>query len=82
MSARCRSCRSPILWTVTGPDRRMPVDPAPSPDGNVDVDTSRYTPSGAHPATVLGPLEVEAHDGPLYLSHFATCPDADKWRSR
>lgn len=84
MGDRCRSCKAPILWTVTEAGKRMPVDlhPTPAADGgNVAVDTDRHTASGAHPATVLGPLEVELHDGPLRLSHFVTCPDADAWRS-
>lgn len=63
-------------------DTRMPVDRVPSDDGNVRVDYSRYTPSGARPAEVLGPLEVQIEPGPLHLSHFATCPDADDWRNR
>lgn len=61
---------------------RMPVDPQPADDGNVQIDLDTVTASGAHPATVLGPLETYDHDGPLHLSHFATCPDADKWRRR
>lgn len=82
MGDRCRSCRAPILWTVVNGDRRMPVEVDPADDGNVRVDLDRHTASGAHPATVLGPLEREIEDGPLYLSHFATCPDADEWRNR
>lgn len=52
----------------------MPLNAEPTPDGNVDV----RGPTGY----VLGPLEVDAHEGPLYLSHFATCPQAASHRRR
>lgn len=80
--SRCRSCNAPVMWTVLPTGRRMPVDPHPVEDGNVKVDTGRYHTSGGHPADVLDSREVAEDDGPLYESHFRTCPDADKWRNR
>lgn len=83
MTSRCRSCNAPVLWVAVGPQgerSRMPLDPDPTDDGNVRLE-GRFTPSGAEAATVLGPLEAELEDE-LYLSHFATCPDADEWRRR
>lgn len=69
MSA-CRSCGAEILWceaTVTG--RRMPIDPEPSPIGNLVL---------VHG----GRFRVADNDDvpPLHLSHFATCPQANEWR--
>lgn len=72
----CRSCNAPVLWVQTPDDKWMPVDPSPHDNGNVRLNDTRKK------ATVLGPLEVEAYDGLLFLSHFATCPQADRWRHR
>lgn len=69
----CRSCGAPMRWAVTTAGKRMPLDPQPSDRGNVHVDDDGT-------ATVLGPLEVQAHDGPLYVPHFATCDDPDRFR--
>lgn len=78
----CRgsSCRAEILFAHTG-KKAMPVDPQPHPDGNV-----RLIPSTAgdgrtiYRAEVLGPLEVQLADEPLYMPHHATCPDVDDFR--
>lgn len=73
--SRCKTCHAPIMWTVTPADKLMPLDVMPGPDGNVRLD--------GDVATVLGPLEVllalEAGT-PLYVPHWATCPDADQHR--
>lgn len=74
MSA-CRSCGAPLRWAVTAKGRRLPLDPEPAATGNVVVDAT-----GA--ARVLSPLEPRPADVPLYLSHFATCPDANIHRRR
>lgn len=81
MIGRCRSCRAPILWSKTEGGKRMPLDPEPVDGGNVALGVpNRYDAEGNVIATVLGPLEIEAADEPLYVTHFATCPDADRWR--
>lgn len=56
--SKCRSCQAPIRWIRTAVGKPMPLDFAPSPNGNV------------------------RHDGEMYTSHFATCPDAKRWRKR
>jgi hypothetical protein len=69
----CRSCKQPIRWAVTEKGHRMPVDPAPRADGNVTL-------------TAQGPDEPplarvgQGGNGPRYVSHFATCPDAPRHR--
>lgn len=52
----------------------MPLDAEPSQDGNVRLADGR--------AEVLGPLEATASREVLYLSHFATCPQAASHRKR
>ncbi len=73
----CRSCRAPISWRRTPAGKLIPLDPAPSRDGNIVL--------GAHgEATVLNLTEAAdtAPEVPRYVSHFSTCPDADTWRSK
>jgi len=83
----CRSCGAPVVWAVTPEGRRMPVDAEPVDGGNVLLSPNptgsqdRYAPV----ATVVG-KRVQASlfgdDGPRYVSHFATCPNADLHRRR
>lgn len=83
MSA-CQSCGAPIRWITSEARRRpMPIDRDPTPDGNVLIIREGAT----DVARVLGPLEVMSKrmsdpDVDLYLSHFATCPDAEEHRHR
>ena len=86
MSA-CRSCDAPILWVVTQAGRSMPLDPDPVEGGNVEM-TGRY--GETRQGTVVPLVVVHAGgeqlalDGvptaPRYVSHFATCPNADEHR--
>jgi hypothetical protein len=74
---RCRSCGAEIVWCASRPGHhRIPVDPAPAADGV-------YLRTGPATVRVLGRAAREeacAAGTPLYLSHFATCPDAGRWR--
>lgn len=77
MSSTCRSCGAPVIWAHTETGSRMPVDPERVQGGNVmliaDVtDDGRMTPNQI--AKVVKP-----GDG-VYVSHFATCPDASQHR--
>ena len=74
MTARCRSCDAPIIWAVTKNDKRMPVDAEPAENGNVElVDQGRVKRAIVHAQPSFG-------SGPLYLSHFVTCPEAETHR--
>lgn len=35
---RCRTCGDPIWWLATAAGKRMPVNPAPDPAGNLAGD--------------------------------------------
>lgn len=66
---RCRSCPATVRWVLTAATgARMPLDPDPVEDGNVVLDWV----NGSVVARVL--RKGETHDGPRYVSHFATCP--------
>lgn len=73
----CRSCRVGVRWVETVTGSRMPLDPDPTPDGNVEF---------THPDREEGPVRVLkaselAGDCTRYRykSHFATCPHARTW---
>jgi hypothetical protein len=70
----CRSCGAPIRFVFTAMGGRMPIDLEPNPDGNVYL--RGHTAHVIKADTVLPPGE------PRYMSHHATCPQAEKWRRR
>lgn len=77
----CQSCQAPITWTtnvVSG--KRMPVNPTPTPDGNVVLTSGNDGPE----ARVLTRAELASRPTKtgLYKSHFATCPEGPAWRKR
>lgn len=83
MSARCRTCRAPVVWAVLPSGRRIPLDPEPDPAGRVRLDA--IGPATDRAAMVLPTDEAEAAHAAgedLYVSHFATCPQADQHRRR
>ena len=77
---QCRSpqCNKPIIWTTTERMKPMPVDAQPSPDGTLALSWS------ANGKTVLSRVVKPAHlrfgRKDLHVSHFATCPHAERWR--
>lgn len=75
----CRSCKAPVRWVlVAGSNRRMPLDPTPSPNGNVWVtEWLAHTPVVS---VVANPDAVPSNVPTRYTSHFVTCPDAKEWR--
>lgn len=88
-SSPCSSCRRPIVFAVTRLGRAMPVDATPSPTrGNVTLAIGRAAAADAPRllvADVLTGRELEsarAQERPLYVAHFATCPNAAKHRRR
>lgn len=80
-TGRCRSCEAPIVWAVTAAGRAMPLDPDPTPDGNV-VSDGRDEQGRVQVIVFAKPADVPA-DRPLrYASHFVSCPDADQHRRK
>jgi len=67
----CRSCGARIIWAITAATgRSMPVDADPVEHGNVVLES------------VDGkPLAFVGQAGePRYVSHFVSCPEANRWR--
>ena len=73
---RCRSCRRPILWAETEKGRRIPIDPQPVTDGNIVLHERHL-----HQAQLaIVRLSIPTGTDIRYKSHFATCPQASKFR--
>lgn len=81
---KCRSCGAPIFWARTSinPPQWMPLDREPSERGNVVILEDDEL--GIERAKVLKKGERETYPPATlkYLSHFATCPEAEKFRRR
>jgi hypothetical protein len=60
----CRSCGKSILWVVTSTGKRMPLDAEPERRFVIDASAN--------------PMSARIRN--TYQSHFATCPQADRWR--
>jgi hypothetical protein len=63
----CRQCDAEIAWAEMPSGKMNPLDPEPAANGNVIIE-------GNGLAHVGKMREIEAHTGPRYTSHFATCP--------
>jgi hypothetical protein len=78
----CRSCGARIVWAITSSGKRMPVDAASSPIGNIML----VSPDGSieePPSALVLHTEADMAGVPpeqLHLSHFVTCPKAANWR--
>lgn len=70
----CRSpgCGRPIVWASSVNGDPIPLDPEPTPDGNLDLVDGRAVAYG---------LEAAAAQRPRYVSHFVTCVDAASFRA-
>ncbi len=84
---RAETCRKPINWLLTDAGRWMPIDLYPDPaTGNVEIGWIGV----AQVARIVDPDEQDEPEpgGPhapqphRYTSHFATCPEAGKYRKR
>jgi hypothetical protein len=71
---RCRSCSARIRWVRTARDKLMPLDADPTSDGTIVLDA-------AGRAEVLAGQQT-LDDRVRYTTHWATCPDAERWRRR
>jgi hypothetical protein len=68
--SHCKSCKSPIYWTVTPKGKRMPVDAKPvEVGGNVVL---IHRPEGDPIAKVVAVGQGS------HTAHFTSCPDAEE----
>lgn len=85
----CKSCGAPIVWIKTQNGRSMPCDvPAVDYQENYKGSSLIVTDDGrVRRATIIKkPITSSGLqpiiDGKGYISHFATCPYANKYRRR
>ena len=80
-TTKCRACQQEIAFIKTVKGKSMPVNPEPV----------YFVPAGGPNTYVMITGEVERGREPAYadkdtrigyISHFATCPEADKFRKR
>lgn len=80
--SRCRSCGQPIKWIkLQGSGKAIPVDPmkrilVPGQGTEVLITDDGRVVRGRFASMEEGAAECG------YISHFATCPQADKWRRK
>jgi hypothetical protein len=80
MSDRCKTCKAEIRWAIwVDSGRTVPLDLEPAENGNVALVDPRV-PGSAPGAVVIPEARRGRYAGSLYVSHFATCPDADEHR--
>jgi hypothetical protein len=88
MSAKraCRSCGAAIIWVKTETGKAIPLDAEPTEGGNIIINVLGGGIEVAHVETVT---ETKARfDCPIpagrvaFVSHFATCPQANTWRKK
>lgn len=77
----CRSCGQPIVWVKLKSGKANPCDPQKhSICTRWGKEMTIVTEDGR---VVSGtPVALENADATGYISHFATCPNASKWRKR
>lgn len=73
----CRSCGQKIIWARTEAGTLMPLDFEQNKAG-----ANLALVDGVAKVIDKGDLFAEAYSGPLYLSHFATCPEREEWRKK
>lgn len=78
--AECRSCGARLLWAWTHNGKRIPLDAEPVEDGNVQIIGENE--EGEPVVAFLRQDALLPPVGPLYVSHFATCPDAQEHRKK
>lgn len=81
MSDHCSACPGRIVWTVTPTGARNPIDYAPSDEGNVLVMQPQGLGQMLSVTLSKEGLELARARGlPLHLSHWATCPEREKFK--
>jgi hypothetical protein len=77
----CRSCGARVTWLETAGGKKLIVDEDPAENGNIiAVGGMAHVCRNAEAAKAALKETTGSEDGPRYISHFATCPDAGNWR--
>lgn len=85
---RCRACGGAVRWIVTPAGKRAPcdaegiegtlVDEKPAPPDRV----RGFTAAGESVVVSTVPTLLPGELATVYVSHFATCPEADRFRRK
>jgi hypothetical protein len=70
--SKCKGCGAEIIWARTLNKKPIPLDAEPTLDGNISLEKGI--------AAVVADNYLGPGQGPLYKSHFATCPKAKDFR--
>ena len=79
--SKCESkiCGKSIVFVRLEPRLGLhPIDPEPVENGNIGI--TRSKPGDRLTAAVLSKARRAEWTGPLYVSHFSTCPEAARFR--
>lgn len=76
-TARCRGCGAEIIWALTEKGKRMPLDAAPSGDGDYVLRSAVFI-DGDVTAVRVG-TGVVTGEG-RHRNHWWTCPERDRFR--
>lgn len=69
--SRCSYCSAPLLWAETEGGKRIPLDPTPVSNGNIEL-------IGQGKARYVVP---DVNATPMrHVTHFSTCPSARQHR--
>lgn len=72
--SKCRSCNAEIYWLENAETGRLaPIDAEPVSGGDLAFVGNKYH-------VVKGELYDDMLPGGRFVSHFATCAEAKKWR--
>jgi len=78
-TAHCSGCNAEIFWAITATNgKRIPIDAKPDPKGRIRIEEKGPGDCVAHVEKEVGATLFA--EGDRFTSHFATCPDAAKFR--
>ena len=72
----CRACGAPMRWVKTRTGKALPLDPEPVANGTIVL-----MPITEVAVTIRRGWDDPDPLTPRYVSHFATCPAADQFRT-
>ncbi len=78
MDTPCSSCKAKVIWCVTVNGKKMPVDVEPVVNGNIVLRKR----GDKTMALYIGKNTQQREGEALYVSHFATCPNARHHRKK
>ena len=78
----CRGCGAPIRWIRTQGGKAMPCEPEPVTYWQSATGLYKLIPPNGEVVSASLEGDLQRVTGIGYVSHFATCPKAGKFRKR